>query len=275
MTNLFLADGGITETGDVLSASSLGVSSASNASTNTKTSWVQLIASTSREYASFAFCYRDWYATNHLFDIGIGASGSEQVVVPNLFFGRAGNSVVRVELPLSLPRSTRISARHQCSEATAKQGDMVLQGFAGGAKTMAPAAGRWEVYGADTTNTRGVALDPGATANTKGAWTQITASTNCPHSELFIVFGYYPALPNGVIADSGFLMDVAVGASGSETVILSNHPVWLQSYGGFVNNTHFRIPVDLPSGTRIAARCQSATNNATYRTADVVVYGLS
>lgn len=52
--------------------------------------------------------------------------------------------------------------------------------------------------------------------------------------------------------DTNYLIDVAVGAAGSEIIILSNLAVALNNGMG----VSIPIPINIPAGSRIAARCQ-------------------
>ena len=57
---------------------------------NTKGSYTQMVASTSRDYCALAWCMDSLNVTpantaNFLVDVAIGGAGSEQVIVSNLF----------------------------------------------------------------------------------------------------------------------------------------------------------------------------------------------
>jgi hypothetical protein len=102
-------------------------------------------------------------------------------------------------------------------------------------------------------NTGSVTLTASATAHTKGSWSQIIASTSNVGTLLrFIVSGV-----NVSTADSATLLDIGVGASGSETVIVPNLAIG-GSAGSF-----YSIPVEIPSGSRIAARIQGVRSSQT------------
>jgi hypothetical protein len=102
-------------------------------------------------------------------------------------------------------------------------------------------------------NTGSVTLTASATAHTKGSWSQIIASTSNVGTLLrFTVSGV-----NVSTADSATLLDIGVGASGSETVIVPNLAIG-GSAGSF-----YSIPVEIPSGSRIAARIQGVRSSQT------------
>lgn len=82
-------------------------------------------------------------------------------------------------------------------------------------------------------------------ANTKGAYTQLTASLGADIDALLIT---------GSVVDVYNLVDVAVGASGSEVVVVPNF--FLNREGDLVQ-TPMVLPCKIPQGTRVAARYQS------------------
>jgi hypothetical protein len=102
-------------------------------------------------------------------------------------------------------------------------------------------------------NTANVTLTASATPHTKGAWSQVIASTSAQTTMLnFAVISV-----NVSTADTATLLDIGVGAAGSETVIVPNIAV-----GGCSSMT-FRIPVKIASGSRIAARVQGVRASQT------------
>jgi hypothetical protein len=94
-----------------------------------------------------------------------------------------------------------------------------------------------------------------ATAHTKGAWTQIIASTSGVSDCLDISIQSVGA--SGV--DTSALFDIAIGASGSEQAIAEN--IAIGGAAALLVNAdllfRLRIPVFIPAGSRIAIRTQS------------------
>lgn len=92
-----------------------------------------------------------------------------------------------------------------------------------------------------------------ATAHTKGAWTQIIASTSANSSYIHVdVSGVGAAGVN-----TAMLLDIATGASGSETAIVSNIAI------GAASSVWFSFPFKLASGTRLSARIQAVVTSDT------------
>lgn len=88
------------------------------------------------------------------------------------------------------------------------------------------------------------------TANTKSAWVVLIASTTIPCSFLMLI----ATLGN---TNQSFLIDIAIGATGSEKIIINN---LLVSFGNASEPLpcYFAIPLSLPVGVQISARAQSS-----------------
>ena len=104
----------------------------------------------------------------------------------------------------------------------------------------------------------GTTVTASATTHTKGAWTELIASTGADAEGIYVkVVGVGIS---GTV--TSMLMDIGTGGSGSETVLL---PDLLVGYAGAdqtMGRTYF-FPVAIASGTRISARCQSAVSSGT------------
>lgn len=120
--------------------------------------------------------------------------------------------------------------------------------------------------------TIGVSVQADTNAHTKGAWTEIIASTSANASLLHVwVAGL--ALSN---TNTATLIDIGTGASGSETSVVSNVAVGCASNetsgSTFAGGIEFCVPLKIPSGTRISARIQSVVTGG--ETARVAMYVL-
>jgi len=111
-----------------------------------------------------------------------------------------------------------------------------------------------------------VTVTANSSAHTKGAWTELIASTTAVSDVLDVmVLG---VASNTV--DTRTLLDIGVGAAGSETVIVPNVAVGgAQAFATNDNALCFRVPVRIPSGSRVAARIQSVVTGG--KTASVAV----
>lgn len=240
---------------------------------NAKGSYTQLIASTTYDAHSLILFVSETASTNiesFLIDIATGAGGAETVIIPNYQYNQRGlygeevGSIIRIPMPI--PAGTRIAACCQCATASAvvRVAVYLISGFND------EAIGKLFDYGTDTANSTGTAVDAGATANTKGAWTQITSSSS-QLKGLILTIGPIA----GGAQDAGFLLDIGVGAAASEQIIIPDLHAYAETDGAILSNGVFPIFwIPIPANTRIAARCQCTTNIATYRILKVAIYGV-
>jgi hypothetical protein len=130
--------------------------------------------------------------------------------------------------------------------------------------------------------TPGVTITADTSAHTKGAWTEVIASTSSDASMLVCI----AATISAASVNTASLIDIGFGASGSEAAVASNVAVGGAGIvtGGLRVGALFAIPLQIPSGTRISARLQSvvtggktagfqcfALNNGDYATAPTSV----
>lgn len=238
---------------------------------NTKGNWYQLVASSAYNTDGLLVFIAKMNASDFLVDIGIGAAGSENVVVPNLVAGNnLANNVTQYLIPISIPAGTRIAA---CCQAVAAAVGMLIsislltQGFMPSASL-----GRVTAYGANTADSGGTSVDPGAVLNTKNAYSQINGVTANPIRALLIGIG---GQANSVRTICYWLVDVAVGAAGSERIILPDLQLGCNATGDDVVPTSIGpFFIDIPAGTRLAARAQCDIVDAADRLFDIVLYGI-
>lgn len=240
---------------------------------NSEGSWTELVASTSYK-ADFLQVIIYGSAGNtrqELIDIGIGSSGSEQIVVENIIHsGRTRDLTGTIfSVPLTISTGTRIAARVQQWHSVSENFNI---GIILGVGTLSGLAGLADVhsYGDVGSATTGTTVDPGSTANTKGSWTEIVSST--AHPIKAIAMGLSNDASN-VGSAAEWLFDIGIGGSGSEVVIAPN------IYGQRNENENHNslplqfVPVNIPAGSRLAVRSQCNITNATDRVIDVILYG--
>jgi len=105
-------------------------------------------------------------------------------------------------------------------------------------------------------NTSAVSTTSGNTANGVGAWTQLlAASATASTDTIAMLFLSSVAVSASTTNDNSTLVDIGIGASGSEAAIISDVAV-----GGLQNIAlQLAIPVRIPGNTRIAFRSRCAT----------------
>jgi hypothetical protein len=271
-----LIDWQLAENAGANTGASTGTTVTANGSGNTKGSYAQLIASTafSSQMLMLIFDTPNSGTRDFLVDIAIGGAGSEQIIISNLLVSPAVDNTFMgaiFQFAVNIPAGTRIAARCQSSTGSSNL-KVTIQLFGAGLAT-GEIGSTVDTYGENTSDSGGTAIDPGGSANTKGSYTQITASTNKSHRYLTIAFGNRL---NGTMTSGSWLVDIAIGGAGSEVVIISNlnlHAV--STADGITPQVITRIPVNIPAGTRIAVRAQSSITDATDRLVDVAIYGES
>jgi len=96
----------------------------------------------------------------------------------------------------------------------------------------------------------GTVISTGNPAGTKGAWATVISSTPF---DCYITFG---VTNQNIYQD--YLVDIAIGAAGSERIIASNiaycHFLGLYQFG----RPHYTIPIFIPAGVRVAFRASSS-----------------
>jgi hypothetical protein len=258
-------------------AASLGTAVAGNASANVVGAYAQLIASAASDATWAVVCLTGFNVNGDaaLVDIAIGAGGSEKIILQQLSCGGgaslSSSGRAQYAFPVQIPSGSRVSARCQIDTA----GDTLwanCQLFDGDFTQIEGCAGV-DSIGVDTTSSKGTAIDPGAVANTKGSYVQLVASTARDYMGLTIVTdrGAGGNLGGNSIFD--WLIDVAVGAAGAEKIIIPDYHAGTYANTALAANPTF-VPINIPSGTRIAARSQTTGITSPNRLIGVMLYGL-
>jgi hypothetical protein len=240
---------------------------------HTKGSWTQLVASCPFNANGFFLSFSGGNTNTHdiLVDVGVGASGSEQVILSNFLNSLSGfiSAKHSIFIPLPIKEGERIAVRFQSSTASATCA-IGLQLVAGDFYSQL-GLGRATTYGANTADSGGTEIDPGGAANTKGAWAQIVASTTNPIRYMVICNG---SRANGVYNASGTsLMDIAVGAAASEQILIDDIFLVVTGGGDLFEPGSFARPANVAAGQRLAARVQTTVTDATDRLRDIVIIG--
>lgn len=268
-------EGTDTEAAGADTGNSRGTTITASGSTNTKGSYTQLIASTGFDSVGLIVFAVPGSANNagYLIDIAIGGAGSEQVIIPDYHIEHASNNAQRGDIayyPLHIPAGTRIAARVACQTASATCFVMILL-LAGGFMQPSPVQDV-EVYGSASGDSGGTSIDPGGTSNTKGSWVQLTASTGIDLAGLILFLGNGN---NTVRTAASWLIDIGIGAGGSEQVIVPNLNAGASAGEDLVRPNAFPfIPMRIPAGTRLAVRAACNINDATDRLFDAIIHGI-
>lgn len=256
-------------------ATSLGTTATSSATVNAKGAWVGL-GTTGFDYGMVLInAGATTSGADYLVDIGLEhAAGSWTVLIADLrhhsrraFYCGGAPKL----LPIRVPTGTTLGYRTAASTAAASI-SLQLTGFETGLYG-APGWTRLVPLFTPATS-RGVSIDPGATANTKSGWVELLSSSPIQTDALLVAVG-----PNGVTTRNsamGWLIDIGIGASGSERPVLMNLAADAGTYLDVLNQeTYGPFPGSIAAGTRIVARAQCSATAASERTIDLAVWGFA
>lgn len=203
-----------------------------------------------------------------LVDIGVGPSGSEQVIVNNIAVPASTSAPSKnLYFPIGLPQGVRVAMRYQTSNVT----DVSLLGsittFSTGFYVSSPWS-RVVTLGANTADSSGVTIT--SPNGSKSSYVQLIGSLP------FDIYGLVISISNsGDFSLSGefHLIDIATGASGSEYDVIKNLPIQEEANTDiFYPNVFGPIPFHAIAGSRISARAQA---NGAGNPFDIVLYGFA
>lgn len=266
--------GGFSDNLDICNGTDVGTSTAASRGTSvtigahTVGSFVQLIASTAADccWMMVQIGPPDGSANVCAMDIAVGASASEKVIFQELVASGSTNieGSVHYLLPCSIPAGTRISARGAGNVSDSAFVSIILFD---GAFTQIEGAAGVDAIGYVSATGLATAITPSATVNTKSAYTQLIAATNVDYCGLILNYSNLAAS----VTNADYLVDIAIGTSGSEVVIIPNVHI---TPGGFILSPNVTGPlwIAIPAGTRIAARAQASVASST--AFGLMVYGI-
>lgn len=117
-----------------------------------------------------------------------------------------------------------------------------------------------EVTSTTAASSKALLVNSHASANTKGSWTELIASTARPATSILVEISQ-----GGTTVPADLLVDVAIGASSSEQIIIPDLTISNGSSLFYTRMSPLLIPFNIPAGTRIAARCQSSWTSDSVR----------
>lgn len=231
---------------------------------NTKGSWVELTSALAFDADGFYVCLNNGFGrVRYYVDIGIGGAGSEVVLCPDMFAytslnGQSGAGFFYV--PLHISGGVRVAARCQASTGGNTIDIQIVPVASKALRAMS--FKRATHYGVPAGSTVSDSfVDPSNTANTKGSYDEIVASTTNP-IEAFLLF---MVTGTGDVASSRqLLIDLAKGGAGSEVNILENIGLYLSSATDlYVPAVLGPIYLSILAGSALTARCQASLASLT------------
>lgn len=233
-------------------------SATTGASSSTKGTAAQIIASTAREthllvISAYSYALAAT-ASEMAFDILVGAS-TESVLIANLLGGHAG--LKTWFFPVYIPAGTRIAAQAAGARlSTACSIQVQCVNFPGGPPFKV--GSKVTTYGIGTVP-NGTSITPGA-SGAEGSYTQITASTSEAH---FAIIPSFQVAADTTTNLRYLSIDVGVGAATEETALEN----WLAFTTANEEMGSIAWPAwkDIPASTRLAMRVSnSGTNDGAY-----------
>lgn len=248
------------------------VTAPTTANTKTGAAWATLLPNptdTPGEGIALTMFNTSITITTRLIDIGIGASGSEKIIIPDLLYSNGIADIPSVVyFPIRIPLGVRLAARMQASSGASSiiLSAIVHSGVWSGVVPLSRAIG----YGATLASSRGISVDAGATVNTKPAtWTTLAASTTEPARGLVVGVGNQILATRSAVT---WLLDIGIGTAGSEKALIPNYLIRSNLSEMVTPNFSPFFPVSIPAGSRISARCQCSSSTSPSRLLDVMVY---
>ena len=226
-----------------------------SATTHTKGSWSQLVASTGSESAGLLLFATGnsvtSTATSMLLDIGTGAAGSESVIVPDIALGGANG--FRVLIPIRIPSGVRVSAR--CQSAVASRTITIATHlFSASFADRLPTV--LDSLGTSTATSAGTAM-----SGASGTWVEVTASTAKDYQALILVPCSDATAGNNAVVR----LTLGIGAAGSEVELayIQNAQATTPAISDITGNSAFSFGLAgrfIPAGTRVAVKHAIASN---------------
>lgn len=237
------------------------------ASAHLKGAWTELIASTSQSI--------DWLIlqidadsgpATFLIDIGVG-DPTPSVVLPDLaYYSKFSGSCQahRLIVPRQIAAGSKVSIRCQSEGAS----NTIKASVIGGGSSSYGTCTNIDALGADDTLSKGTVIDPDdITANTKGDWVELIASTAAAYDWVVVALNFND---NSALSAASWLVDIGIGAT--PTVLI---PDIFQGSDAFeIGGQRYQpFQVNIPASSRLVARASCSTIDATDRKLDVMLLG--
>jgi hypothetical protein len=221
-------------------ATSTGASVDVSSANNSKGSWTQLVASTPYGTAAIQILVKVTANGFTALDIGVGGSGSETVVAPDVLLAMDSVALYTLTLPLAIPAGSRIAARIAGSNNFATNTVEMAIRLLPPTHLVPVGFQRMSRLASPTTN------DAGGTGNTFSAWAEVTSSLGFT-ARAFLLRCATDASSTGGSA----LAQVGIGAASSEQVVGTT----LHGKSAFASfGILTLLPVNAPRGERVAFR---------------------
>lgn len=177
--------------------------------------WAQVVASTSANVGLIFFDGQSAPSAGVdnavMWNIGVGAAGSESIIVPDLATGGSASGGYGIYIPVSIPAGSRVAVQVKVARTglTQRFPRVWLMSTGAAAYSVTPRA--VEVLGVNVSTSQGTAL-----SGASGSWTEIVAATTKPYQSLWLMPTVHGT---DVAAIDPLRLVLGVGPSGSEVEV--------------------------------------------------------
>jgi len=244
---------------------------------HTKGSWVEVCSSIPKDVCEVQIVIHNGHADAFLHDLGIGAAGSEQVIIANIPRQASPTAVYGIaavyRFPIGLPAGERLAIRVQSDYDGSRNSHVSALLISGSFLSKRPAASKVFTYGANTADSGGTSVAAPSTANTKGPYVEFSSGVEADLCGIMVAVADDT---NTNRSEYYWLLDVAIGEAGSEQNVVENLCFFAHFNPDIVHPpTSGFLPVCIPKNSRLSVRVQCSGTDATDRRFDVILFGIA
>jgi len=246
---------------------------------NLYNTWTPLIATTSFDSYLCKICINRCYTSGAcyptLVDIAVGASGSEQTIIPDLLatgaadFTLGGKTFI---FPIFIPAGSRISGNGRTSHVASTDPHVVVELFGRPSNLSAHRYGcKVQSFGALTATSTGTTATPGTSSD--GSW---TALGNTTRDIIHVNAAMGIRSTDSSWLDRSYALDLSYYNGATDKIVVSNMPIWVKAdvermgFTNRFNEGYQELRHSTSPQTSFRARLQSSgTSDATC----VIAYG--
>jgi hypothetical protein len=249
--------GGSSRTQSIPAPSSGNARAFATGTQHVKSAWIELSPSLPFECAGLLFtviAIGSGSSPRVLFDLGLGAAGSEQPIVANVPIVFVADRVyASIFFPIALPAGQRLVIRGQTANAGGSFDlyyHLELYAKIGDGP---PGYGSSATYGAITASSDVETLSGGAPGFVAGSWVQYSSAARPARAAMV-----FASLVSATNANYEAIVELGIGASGSEQVLGSGFHFLSQAANNiFCSQVVGPVPLAIPGGQRLVARLRS------------------
>jgi hypothetical protein len=247
--------------------------------------WTEIEDSTSSAWGGFWFYHGLTVGRAGMVLVAVGGVGSEVIIASFPAFNATAQGF-KMFVPIPVASGSRISLAASMADTSTIRCQLV--GVKSSAFDAVPTwtvmeSGPYDLEDNLSTYGKGPSIDPGASSNTKGSYTELSVTgTNSSNNVLqgdsigadYDYFGTLAHDNYNVSASNAYkLLDVATGAVSSEVISMGD--VHHRTNGSESLSTQVMWdPGGISTGTRVSARAQADDTDATDRLVGVTMFGL-